>query len=149
MIAFPQHLPDSDQRSPDTEALGDEIARLAAHIHATTYRLLVLLRRFDEQEGWAWGFHSCAHWLSWRTGIGPGAAREKVRVARALGPLPLISAAMATGWPWKLPPDMPSMVSWNIMGLSVTEFISFSIFFLPKPIASRLAPWTWGVHLRE
>ena len=82
---------------PDTEALGDEIARLAAHLHAATYQLLVLIRAFDEREGWACGFRSCAHWLSWRTSIALGPAREKVRVARALADLPLISGAMARG----------------------------------------------------
>ena len=81
----------------ETERLGDEIARLAAHLHAATYQLLILIRAFDEREGWTGGFLSCAHWLSWRVGIAPGAAREKVRVARALGPLPLISEAMARG----------------------------------------------------
>ena len=81
----------------DTESLGDEIARLAAHLHAATYQLLVLIREFDEREGWTCGFLSCAQWLSWRTGIGPGPAREKVRVARALASLPLISGAMAQG----------------------------------------------------
>ena len=93
---------DSPRNAPanipaDTEKLGDEIARLAAHIHAATYRLLVLIRKFDEGEGWAGGFRSCAHWLSWRTGIAPGPARERVRVAKALARLPLISAAMASG----------------------------------------------------
>ncbi|MFO8175024.1 MAG: DUF222 domain-containing protein, partial [Longimicrobiales bacterium] len=98
-----QHSPDRDSpglgsiESDDTEALGDEIARLSAHIHAATHQLLVLIRAFDEGEGWAWGFRSCAEWLSWRTGISPGPAREKVRVARALGDLPLLSAAMARG----------------------------------------------------
>ena len=81
----------------NTEALGDEIARLAAHLHAATFRLLTLIREFDEREGWAHGFRSCAEWLSWRTGIAPGPAREKVRVARALGSLPHISGAMARG----------------------------------------------------
>jgi hypothetical protein len=81
----------------DTESLGDEIARLAAHLHAATYHLLVLIREFDQREGWGGGFLSCAQWLSWRTGIGPGPAREKVRVARALGSLPRISGAMARG----------------------------------------------------
>ena len=57
----------------ETERLGDEIARLAAHLHAATYRLLVLIREFDEREGWGGGFRSCADWLSWRTGIAPGA----------------------------------------------------------------------------
>jgi len=55
----------------DTESLGDEIARLAAHLHAATYHLLVLIREFEERGGWGGGFLSCAHWLSWRTGIGP------------------------------------------------------------------------------
>ncbi len=40
---------------------------------------------------------SCAHWLNWKCGIGLGAAREKVRVAHALGKLPRIAAAMAEG----------------------------------------------------
>jgi hypothetical protein len=84
-------------RGADVEALGDEIARLAAHVHAATYRLLELLRAFDEAGGCGGGFRSCAQWLSWRTGIGPGPAREKVRVARALGALPRISEAMAGG----------------------------------------------------
>ena len=43
------------------------------------------------------GFTSCAHWLNWRTGLALGAAREKVRVARALGDLPRLSEAMQRG----------------------------------------------------
>ena len=43
----------------DTERLGDEIARLAAHLHAATYQLLVLIREFDERGGWEVGsFHA-------------------------------------------------------------------------------------------
>ena len=80
---------------PD-DSLGDEIAALCAHISAATFRLLTLLRVFDEEERWH-GHRSCAHWLSWRTGISLGPAREKVRVARCLPALPLISAAFATG----------------------------------------------------
>ncbi|MGE0816440.1 MAG: DUF222 domain-containing protein [Vicinamibacterales bacterium] len=78
-------------------AIGEAIAALAARLHAATYELLVLLHRFDSQQGWNSGFLSCAHWLHWRTGIDLGAAREKVRVARALPTLPAISAAMACG----------------------------------------------------
>lgn len=81
----------------ELDRLGDEIAELAAHVHAATYRLLVMLREFDERGGWDGGFRSCAHWLSWRTGIGLGAAREKVRVARALQHLPRLSEAMRRG----------------------------------------------------
>jgi hypothetical protein len=85
------------ERARDTEQIGDAIAELAARIHAATYELLALLRAFDERAGWNCGFLSCAHWLHWRTGIALGAAREKVRVARALAQLPLISTAMQRG----------------------------------------------------
>jgi hypothetical protein len=84
-------------RLSELEALGERIARLAAQISAATYQLLVLLHQFDERTGWNCGFRSCAHWLNWRTGLDLGAAREKVRVARALASLPLLSAAMARG----------------------------------------------------
>ena len=80
------------------ERLGDEIATLSAHIHAATHRLLMLIADFDRRRGWdADGQRSCAHWLALRTGIDLGAAREKVRAARALEVLPLTSAAMARG----------------------------------------------------
>jgi len=79
------------------EALGQRIGALAAHPHAVTYELLVLLREFDDRTGWNGGFSSCAHWLHWRTGIALGAAREKVRVAHALSLLPKVSATMAPG----------------------------------------------------
>ena len=78
--------------------LGDEIATLAAHLHAATYRLLTLIAEFDRLRGWEpEGHRSCAHWLAFRTGIGLGAAREKVRAARALTQLPQISASMEQG----------------------------------------------------
>ena len=76
--------------------LGDRIAELSARIQAATHELLVLIREFDEQEGWD-GCLSCAQWLSWRAGLSPGAAREHVRVARALGKLPKLSDAMRRG----------------------------------------------------
>ncbi len=78
--------------------LGDEIATLAAHIHAATYRLLTLIAEFDRLQGWEpEGHRSCAHWLAYRTGIDLGAAREKVRASRALKELPQISASMEQG----------------------------------------------------
>ena len=85
-----------DEAPPEVEALGDRIADLAARIQAATYELLVLIRQFDERGGWE-GFASCAHWLSWRIGLAPGAAREKVRVAHALANLPRLSEAMQRG----------------------------------------------------
>jgi len=91
----PPLLSASDPSS--VERLGERIADIAAGIHAATYQLLVLLYEFDERKGWNNGFLSCAHWLSWRTSINPGAAREKVRVARALPQLPLLSGALQRG----------------------------------------------------
>ena len=84
-------------RHAEVERLGDAIAELSARIQAATYALLVLIRDFDEGEGWNGGFQSCAHWLNWRTGLALGAAREKVRVARALADLPRLSSAMQRG----------------------------------------------------
>jgi hypothetical protein len=94
--------PRLDRHTPtaveELDRLGEEIATLAAHLHAATYQLLVLLAEFDERGGWGGGgFRSCAHWLSWRTGIAAGAAREKVRTARALRTLPRVGAAMRAG----------------------------------------------------
>jgi hypothetical protein len=84
---------------PDVEAaqrLGNEIAELSAHIEVATARLLDLIREFDALGGWAQaGAKSCAEWLSWRVGVDLRAAYERVRVARALPRLPLISAAFA------------------------------------------------------
>ena len=79
------------------ELLGERIAALAARIDAATYQMLVLIREFDEKEGWNNGFRNCAHWLTWRIGLAPGAARERVRVAHALGELPRMSDAMKRG----------------------------------------------------
>ena len=81
----------------ELERLGDEIAELSANLDAATARLLELVREFDVRGGWNHGFRSCAHWLSWRVGMKLGAAREHVRVARALGSLPLLADALARG----------------------------------------------------
>jgi len=78
--------------------LATEICTLAGHINAANHRFLELVAEFDRRKGWSDGAtQSCAHWLNWKCGIAMGAAREKVRVARALENLPRISAAMASG----------------------------------------------------
>ena len=87
----------SPQRVQELECLGDEIAELSAQLDAATARLLALIRDFDARGGWNTGFRSCAHWLAWRVGLDLGAAREHVRVARALGTLPLLAEAVARG----------------------------------------------------
>src|SRR6266436_5274650 len=79
------------------DQLGDKIAELSTHLDAATAHLLDLIREFDVHAGWNIGFRSCAAWLSWRVGLDLGAARERVRVARALGTLPLLAQALARG----------------------------------------------------
>jgi hypothetical protein len=93
-VSVPNPFDDADA----LEELEEEITTLAAHIHAATHRLLVLIADFDRRRGWELGGHrTCAHWLHFRTGIDLGAAREKVRAARALTSLPETSASMARG----------------------------------------------------
>jgi Domain of unknown function (DUF222)/HNH endonuclease len=91
---------DQDQGSggQSLEVLERKITELASHISAATCRWLCLVAEYDRREGWApWGCRSCAHWVSWRCGIGPGAAREHVRVANRLQELPLVRGAFAQG----------------------------------------------------
>jgi len=90
-------LQPTSQRTAELDRLGDEIAELSAHLDAATARLLDLIREFDARGGWNTGFRSCAAWLAWRVGLAPGAARERVRVARALGTLPALAEALARG----------------------------------------------------
>ena len=85
------------ERVAELDRLGDQIAELSAHLEAAGARLLDLIRDFDARGGWNIGFRTCADWLSWRVGLAPGAARERVRVARALGTLPLLAQALARG----------------------------------------------------
>src|SRR6266540_2926988 len=87
----------TDAHTVELNRLGDQIAELSAHLEAATARLLDLIREFDARGGWSNGFRSCADWLSWRIGLDLGAAREKVRVARALATLPLLAQALARG----------------------------------------------------
>jgi hypothetical protein len=90
-----QYRPSPENLGDD---LGDEIAKLAAQIDAATYRLLCLIRDYDNAQGWVeQGCLSCAHWLSWRLGWTPATARERLRVAHALEQLPAISARVEAG----------------------------------------------------
>ena len=99
----PAGSPSSDSSSSDSpkkcpDALAAEITTLAGHLNAAQYRFLKLLDEFDRTQGWAGpGVRSLAHWLELKCGLGDLAAREKVRVARALRELPLIDAAFERG----------------------------------------------------
>ena len=94
---MPAQPPDPDPPDPvPLERLEAQICELAGHLTAATCRFLVLLADFDARRGWAsWEMNSCAQWLSWKCQMSSGAAREHVRVARALRDLPVIRAEFA------------------------------------------------------
>ena len=82
----------------NTNDLSDQIIQLYANINAATYSWLKLIAQFDAQHlAQQQGFISTAAWLGYYCGIGTTAAREKVRVARALGELPSVDAEFAAG----------------------------------------------------
>ena len=89
--------PAADSAVP-LERLEAQICELAGHLAAATCRFLILLGDFDARRGWAsWDMRSCAEWLSWKCQMSAGAAREHVRVARALRDLPVIRAEFGAG----------------------------------------------------
>ena len=78
--------------------LEEQLCTWAGRLPAATAEFLRLLSEFDEREAWVGaGVRSCAHWLSWRCGMGLQAARDHVRVARRLRPLPVTSQAFSEG----------------------------------------------------
>ena len=95
-----QEAKNQDQEALEPEAhieRMDRVAVLFAEITAATREFLAALAQSDRHRDWEdEGFGSCAEWLAWRIGITRGTANEKVRAARALEDLPLISEAMAS-----------------------------------------------------
>ena len=82
----------------DIDGLGEQIAELAAHIDAAMHGLLTAIRAFDAALGWAkQGAVSCAHWLAWRIGWDLTTARERLRVAKKLGELPIVDEELRLG----------------------------------------------------
>ena len=76
----------------------DRVAVLYGEITAATREFLRAVAECDRHRDWAEeGFASCADWLAWRIGVTRNVAGEKLRAARALEALPLISDAMAHG----------------------------------------------------
>jgi len=87
-----------DLTSVSNEQLADQIVTWSGRIAAGEARLMMLIAEFDRREAWGGvGLLSCAHWLAWRTGLSPGTARDRVRVARALTGLPEVSATFCAG----------------------------------------------------
>src|SRR5436190_16042771 len=96
--AFDSVDPVSSNDQLSVDKLDAAIGRLVRQLNAECYRMLLLVRDFDDRFGYTkWSFKSCAEWLAWRSGISLSAAREKVRAAQALRRLPAIAAAFANG----------------------------------------------------
>ncbi|MGU3292711.1 DUF222 domain-containing protein [Williamsia sp. M5A3_1d] len=80
------------------DQLTERVVVYASQIAALTARFLDLLREFDTRGVWSGeGIASCAHWLSWRTGLSLRTAQDHLRIAHALADLPQMHAAFADG----------------------------------------------------
>jgi hypothetical protein len=89
-VAMPEMMP--------LERLEAEITQLAGNLAAAECRWMRLIAEYDQRAGYErWGSWSCAHWLSWHCGLDMRAARERVRVARALATLPVITRGFGAG----------------------------------------------------
>ncbi len=86
-----------DEKRRRFQEIRKELPTLSTHIDAAEHRRLTLIRELDELDLSLGEGLTTARWLAWRIGLSPGVAREKVRVARALGKLPLIDAAFGRG----------------------------------------------------
>lgn len=74
------------------------IRGVARAINTHRYRMLMLVREFDDRMGWQkWSMGNCAEWLAWRCDLSLSAAREHVRTAHALREMPAIAAAFQDG----------------------------------------------------
>jgi uncharacterized protein DUF222/HNH endonuclease len=81
------------------DGLAGRICAAAADTARSTCTLLELVGEFDASDSirfWT-DVKSVAHWLSWACSMSPGAAREHVRVARALRRMPSIAALFRQG----------------------------------------------------
>ncbi|WP_331852572.1 DUF222 domain-containing protein [Gordonia insulae] len=80
------------------DEIADRLVGYASQVAAMTARFLDLLAEFDDRSAWGGdGILSCAHWLSWRTGLSMRTAQDHLRVAHALPELPLIGEAFSHG----------------------------------------------------
>ena len=96
--AAPSWLEQVHRQERGFEQLEAKITELWGYLSAATSRFLALVAEFDRAKGYErHGLANTAQWLNWQCGIGAVAAREKVRVARALEQLPEIADAFAKG----------------------------------------------------
>jgi len=95
---YSESIPAFSKRHQEIEELDAAIGQMSHTINAANYKLMVLIREFDERGGWLkWGFTDGLNWLKWRCDLSTNAARDKLRIAHALKELPLLSASFSEG----------------------------------------------------
>ena len=84
---------------PDDPAeLRRAVTRMAAHINLADWRFIKLIAAMERTRVWQeGGYCNLGNWLDHRCGLGPCAARERIRIGRALARLPRIDAAFRDG----------------------------------------------------
>jgi hypothetical protein len=89
---------DAAVRDLPEAALGEELVALRQSLDRLESVFARGLRRFDAARGYtAEGAFSLVSWLRWRCRLSPGAAAERLRLARRLPELPQTDAAFARG----------------------------------------------------
>ena len=90
--------PELDFIPDDPAELRSAVRDMAAHINLADWRFIKLVAAMDQRRGWDQnGYCSLGNWLDHRCGLGPCAARERIRIGRALARLPRVDAAFRDG----------------------------------------------------
>ena len=90
--------PELDFIPDDPHELRRAVTDMAAHINLADWRFVKLVAAMDRTRSWSErGYCSLGNWLDHRCGLGPCAARERIRIGRALARLPRIDAAFRDG----------------------------------------------------
>ena len=93
-----EQAPEFDFIPDDPAELRRAVTDMAAHINLADWRFIKLVAAMDRRRGWnERGYCNLGNWLDHRCGLGPCAARERIRIGRALARLPRIDAAFRDG----------------------------------------------------
>ena len=93
-----EEAPELDFIPDDPAELRGAVVEMAAHINLADWRFVKLVAAMDQRRGWnERGYCNLGNWLDHRCGLGPCAARERIRIGRALVRLPRIDAAFRDG----------------------------------------------------
>ena len=98
LLALEEGSGDLDFVPDDPAELRRAVTRMAGHINHADWRFIKLIAAMDRTRGWdERGYCNLGNWLDHRCGLGPCAARERIRIGRALARLPCIDAAFRDG----------------------------------------------------